>query len=138
MFYVAGIPTYVSMAELATGVVLSGVLPEQEYPEVLAREALRRWTIHSNLSLGYASSVLRSRGDVAVGLSNAGRALIERAHAVLASRRQWVLNEKGMVDQAGLTSQAESLLAATDAGSLLEVVDHIRAQFVSSTNQESQ
>jgi Polymerase beta, Nucleotidyltransferase len=138
MFYVAGIPTYVSMAELATGVVLSGVVPEQEYPEVLAREALRRWTTDSVLSLGYASSALRSRGDLAVGLSNAGRALIERAHAVLASRGQWVLNEKGMVDRAGLTSQAESLMAATDAGSLLEVVDHIRARFESSTNRGSQ
>ena len=98
---------------------------------------MRRWAIDSLLSLGYASSALRSRGDLSVGLSNAGRGLIERAHAVLASRSQWVLNEKGMVDQAGLTSQAESLMAATDAGSLLEVVDRIRALFESSTNQES-
>jgi predicted nucleotidyltransferase len=138
LFYVAGIPTYVLMGELATGVVLSGALLEPQYPEVLAREASRRWAIDSLLSLGYASSALRSRGDLSVGLSNAGRGLIERAHAVLASRGNWVLNEKGMVDQAGLTSQAESLMAATDAGSLLEVVDHIRAQFESSTNQESQ
>lgn len=101
LFYVAGIPTYVLMGELATGVVLSGVLPKPDYPEALGREALRRWTTDSVLSLGSAVSALRSRGDVVVGLSNAGRALIERAHAVLASRGYWVLNEKGIADQAG-------------------------------------
>jgi predicted nucleotidyltransferase len=132
LFYVAGIPTYVSMGELATGVVLSGVLPEPEYPEVLGQEALCRWTTDSILSLGYAASALRARGDLVVGLSNAGRALIERAHAVLASRGHWVLNEKGIVDAAGLTSEAESLMAATDAGSLLEVVDRIRAEIENS------
>jgi predicted nucleotidyltransferase len=135
MFYVAGIPTYVSMAELATGVVLSGALPKPEYPEVLAREASRRWAADSILSLGYAAAALRSRGDVAVGQSNAWRALIERAHAVLAARRHWVLNEKGMVQQAGLTSEAESLMTATDVGSLLEAVDRIGARFESSDTQ---
>lgn len=128
LFYVAGIPTYVLLAELATGVVLSGGLPKPAYPEVLANEALRRWTNDSVLSLGYAASALRSRGDIAVGISNAGRALIERAHAVLASRGQWVLNEKGIVDQAGLTFEAESLMATTDAASLLEVVERVRAE----------
>ena len=129
MFYAAGIPTYVLMGELATGIVLSGNLPEPEYPEALAREALRRWNTDAVLSLGYAASALRSRGDLVVGLSNAARALIERAHAVLASRGQWVLNEKGIVDQAGLTSEAHALMAATDARSLLDVVDRVRAEF---------
>jgi predicted nucleotidyltransferase len=128
LFYVAGIPTYVLMGELAIGVVLSGDLPKPAYPEVLANEACRRWSNDSVLSLGYAASALRSRGDLAVGMSNACRALIERAHAVLAGRRQWVLNEKGIVDQAGLTSEAESLIAATDTASLLEVVERVRAE----------
>ena len=138
LFYVAGIPTYVLMGELATGVVLSGVLPKPEYPEVLSGEAFRRWTNDSILSLGYAASALRSRGDLTVGVSNAGRALIERAHGVLANRGQWVLNEKGIVDQAGLTSQAESLIAATDAASLLEVVERIQAEIESGANQHPQ
>ena len=126
------------MGELATGVVLSGVLPKPEYPEVLASDAFRRWTNDSVLSLGYAASALRSRGDLAVGVCNAGRALIERSHAVLANRRHWVLNEKGIVDLAGLTSAAESLIAATDAASLLEVVERIRVEIESSAIQPLQ
>ena len=35
LFYVAGIPTYVLMGELATGVPLAGVLPKPDFPEAL-------------------------------------------------------------------------------------------------------
>ena len=43
LFYAAGIPTYVVMAELATDRVLLGDLPRPSYPELLAIEAGRRW-----------------------------------------------------------------------------------------------
>lgn len=105
---------------------------------IRANEAFRRWTNDSVRSLGYAASALRSRGDLAVGVSNAGRALIERSHAVLANHRHWVLNEKGIVDHAGLTPGAESLIAATDATSMLEVVERIRAEIESSAIQPLQ
>jgi predicted nucleotidyltransferase len=102
LFYAAGIPTYVVMAELATHRVLSGLLPHPTYPNALAVAAGRRWLDDAQRSLAYAASALESRGDVAVALANTGRGLIEAAHSVLARRREWVTNEKGMVAQAGL------------------------------------
>ena len=55
--------------------------------------------------------------------------MIEQSHAVLAGGGQWVLNEKGIVAQAGLSSHAELLLGASDAAALLGAVEHIRTQF---------
>ena len=128
LFYVAGIPTYVLMGELATGVLLAGVLPKPDFPEALRKEARRRWHADAVASLGYAAAALRSRSDLAIGLANATRALIEQSHAVLAGDGQWVLNEKGIVAQAGLSSHAELLLGASDAAALLGAVEHIRSQ----------
>ena len=56
LFYVAGIPTYVVMGELATGVLLAGSLPKLSYPEVLRQEAFRRWHDDAVASLGYAAA----------------------------------------------------------------------------------
>ena len=89
LFYVAGIPTYVVMAELATNRVLAGSLPRPGYPEPLAASASGRWRKDALASLGYASAALRSRRDAAVALANASRGLVEAAHSTLAYRRQW-------------------------------------------------
>src|SRR5438445_1989767 len=43
LFYLAGIPTYTVVGELALNRVLVGELPKPEYPEALALEAERRW-----------------------------------------------------------------------------------------------
>jgi predicted nucleotidyltransferase len=112
LFYVAGIPTYVVMAELATHRVLSGLLPRPGYPDALAVTAARRWHEDAQRSLAYAAAALESRSDVAVAMANTGRGLIEAAHSVLARRREWVTNEKGMVARAGL----DGLLPGVDAG----------------------
>jgi Nucleotidyltransferase domain len=128
MFYVAGIPTYVVVAELATNRVLAGDLPRPDYPDALSREAGRRWHNDALASLGYAAGALRSRGDLAVGLANASRGLIEEAHSALARRKEWVLNEKGIVGQAGLGQQARLLLSAADPEALPAVVETIIAR----------
>lgn len=122
LFYVAGIPTYVVMAELALNVTLRGVLPRPDYPEALAREAERRWADDAIAHLGYGVAALRSRGDVVVGLASGTRALVEAAHSRLAARREWVLNEKQIVERAGLTEWATLLMNATDAAELQDAL----------------
>jgi predicted nucleotidyltransferase len=131
LFYAAGIPTYVVMAELATNRVLSGDLPRPSYPEPLAAAASRRWHGDALASLGYASGALRTRDDLTVALANSSRALIEAAHSVLAQQKQWVLNEKGMVGRAGLRPQAELILTSEDTHALqiaiAEVTGHVES-----------
>jgi predicted nucleotidyltransferase len=118
LFYAAGIPTYVVMAELAINRVLAGSLPRPSYPEVLAAEAGLRWHNDALASLSYASSALRGRDNLAVALANSSRGLIEAAHSVLARQKQWVLNEKGIVARAGLAEQAGLLLEAMNIAAL--------------------
>jgi len=126
LFYVAGIPTYVVMAELATNLVLSGDLARPTYPAALADEAKRRWREDALASVAYAIAALRRRHDTTVALGNASRALIEAAHSRMARHREWVLNEKGLVDRAGLADSATLLLSAADSRELLDAIDAIR------------
>jgi predicted nucleotidyltransferase len=131
LFYAAGIPTYVVMAELALNVVLAGDLPRPRYPDVLADEAGRRWLADAMASLGYAEGAVRARGDTTVALANAARGLIEGAHGRLARRREWVLNEKGITDRAGLRDEAQRLFHASDGASLLESISWSRGRLAS-------
>jgi hypothetical protein len=126
LFYVAGIPTYVVMAELAINRVLAGHLPRVEYPDLLASEAGRRWHSDAELSLDYAARSLQRRGDPAVAMANATRGLIEAAHSVLAYRHQWVLNEKGIVARAGLGNYADHLLRARSEETLSAALTEIQ------------
>jgi predicted nucleotidyltransferase len=112
LFYVAGIPTYVVMAELALNHVLCGSLPVPEYPDPLSRSASVRWHDDAQSSLSYAMRALGDRGDVTVAFANAVRAVLEEAHSRMAARKQWVLNEKGLADAAGLAEASQLLLVA--------------------------
>ena len=127
MFYAAGIPTYVVMAELALHVVLAGELPKPEYPEALARAASRRWLTDALASLQYGEVALRDRGDVTVAMANAARGIIEAAHGCLPERKEWVLNEKGIADRAGLARDAERILGATEPEARLEAISQVRS-----------
>lgn len=124
LFDAAGIPTYVVMAELATNIVLTGELARPEYPEALAFEAARRWRADAVASLAYAEAALHNRGDRLVCVANASRGLIEEAYCRLAERREWVLNEKGMIESAGLTNEADILCGASSGD---ELSDALRA-----------
>jgi predicted nucleotidyltransferase len=130
LFYVAGIPTYVLMAELALNEVLVGDLPRPDYPDALAGEAARRWKGDAIASLSYGQAALRSRGDVVVALANTSRALVEASHGLLAEAKQWVLNEKGIVGRAGLDEEAAMLLAASEARQLALAMDRIQTRLV--------
>jgi hypothetical protein len=43
MFHLAGIPSYIVLAELAMHRVLSGELPRPDYPAVLRERASQAW-----------------------------------------------------------------------------------------------
>jgi predicted nucleotidyltransferase len=118
LFYVAGIPTYTVMGELALNAVLTGDLSPVEYPDALSESARRRWLDDARASLGYATAALASRGDTCLALANASRAIVEASHARHAARKTWVLNEKGIAAAAGLREAAELLLAASTSEEL--------------------
>ncbi len=118
LFYAAGIPTYIVMAELALNRVLHGSLTVPEYPDALSRQAGARWHDDALASLSYGTTALRYRGDVAVALANAVRAVLEEAHSRMAAQRRWVLNEKGLAEAAGLVDEIQLLFEAATAPEL--------------------
>ena len=109
--YVAGIPTYSLMAERAVARLLRGSLPAvTEFPERLTQTAPERWHYASRFSLEQAR-MRAARGDRIGTMGQAAKAVIEHAHAVLCERRAWVLNEKRIVEMAGLR-EAQALFGA--------------------------
>jgi hypothetical protein len=101
--YVAGCPTYMLRAELALGRVLHGALPDRaSYPAPLVEIAQSRWRFACAFSMEHAR-MRAERGDVVGAMGQAAKAAIENAHAVLAGKRTWVLNEKRILERAGLT-----------------------------------
>jgi hypothetical protein len=99
--YVAGIPTYVLAGELALCRVLVGELPRPSFPDTLALAAPPVWRQQGFMSL-YTAAAHAERGDVTAAVANMARAIITEAQALLAERHQWVLNEKSIVERAGL------------------------------------
>jgi hypothetical protein len=126
--YVAGVPTYSLLAERAVAVPLHGRLePIAEYPARLAEAAPARWRFNAQFSLDYALMHAR-RGDALGAVAQAAKAVIEEAHARLCERRCWVLNEKGIVQRAGLQDiqRRFSAVPATAEG-LLQWAAEVRA-----------
>lgn len=125
--YVAGVPTYSLMAERVAR-VLHGHLPRAEgYPPKLAEKAPSRWRFCSDFTLTYAR-MQAAKGDVVGTAGQAAKAVIEAAHASICSSRIWTLNEKALVDAAGLSS-THALFGAIpcDPERLVTWVDRLRA-----------
>jgi hypothetical protein len=102
--YVAGVPTYSLLAERAVGVTLRGTLaPAPAFPPRLAATAPERWRFHTAFSLDQAA-MRAARGDVTGTVGQAAKAVVEAAHALLCEQRAWVLNEKRIVERAGLAA----------------------------------
>ena len=124
--YVAGIPSCVLVGELALCEVLCGQLPWPAFPERLAELAPRLWRQQNSMTLHTAETHAR-RSDVVGVTANMGRAIIMEAQARFAERRTWVLNEKSIVEKAGLSRAAAVLLAAgPSAPELMSSVDLLR------------
>jgi hypothetical protein len=121
--YAAGAPTYMLLAELAVNHAVAGALPEAgPYPEALAEVGERRWRGHAEFSLTHAR-MRAERGDVIGTTAQAAKAVLEAAHARACRRRSWILNEKGLVERAGLGALHARFAAIPAAsGPLLEWV----------------
>jgi hypothetical protein len=99
--YVAGMATYVLVGELALGRVLVGSLPRPEFPEALRETAPAWWRRIAAGALRYAGTYA-ARDDAGACVANLGVCLLAEAQARLAARAEWALNEKGLVERAGL------------------------------------
>jgi hypothetical protein len=100
--YIAGAPTYSLMAELAVGRVIVGTLPTVDgFPSALAARGKERWTFDGQFSLDYAR-MHASQGNVIGVVGQVARAAIAVAHARLCEQKLWVLNEKRILERAGL------------------------------------
>jgi predicted nucleotidyltransferase len=123
MFHLAGIPTYVVVAELALHRVLRGSLPRPDYPDKLRIAGSQRWSADAGLTLGYARGhAVRGHATETAGLI--ATAAAQAAHAVLAGRGEWITNEKTLLDRAGLQSvDAVMSRLAADPEQLTRAID---------------
>lgn len=100
--YVAGVPTYSLMAELATCAVLRGAIQHPgAFPEKLAAAAPPRWRYQRDFTLEYARMLAR-RGAFVPAIGQVAKAILEEAHARVCAARRWTHNERRLVDQSGL------------------------------------
>ncbi|MFF7792572.1 nucleotidyltransferase domain-containing protein [Streptomyces sp. NPDC007991] len=112
MFHLAGIPTYLLVAELAINKVLRGNLPRPAaYPPALRETAPAHWHGMATATLAYAKAGHAPKGAVTQVAGAIALAATQTAHAVLAARGEWVTNEKGIVARAGLR-EVDVLLGA--------------------------
>jgi hypothetical protein len=132
--YVAGIATYVLAGELALGRVLTGELPRPRFPPKLRQTAPVAWSRLAGGALHYAA-IHAQRDDTAACLANLCQAVLATAQGRLAAAGEWILNEKRLVQRAGLDSVQDRLAQpernltqlVTDVGALLAVTDAVWA-----------
>jgi hypothetical protein len=126
--YLAGVPTYLLTAELASCRVLFGPLAAVPFPPKLAAAAPPRWRFCRSFSLDYAR-MHANRGNLVGTTGQAAKAVMEEAHAILCERGQWVCNEKRLIDAAGLAGLHPLFTQAPGApADLLRWVDLIAAR----------
>jgi predicted nucleotidyltransferase len=126
-FHLAGIPSYIVVAEVALNRILRGALQKPEYPAALRESASRTWRHTAELTLGYARSAHAAHGHLAETVGALGQAACEAAHAVLSERGEWITNEKRLLERAGLR-EVDRILAglSADPDSLTQAVDAVR------------
>ena len=102
-FHLAGIPTYMLPGELAGSRSLWGDLPRPNYPKALSESAPPFWLGRANHELDYATYWSASANPLNCAGALA-KVVLQGAHARLAYRGIWTLNEKRMVQWANLTN----------------------------------
>lgn len=122
LFHLAGVPTYIVVAELALGRVLRGELPKPDYPETLANTASERWWEEARSTLDYARGSYARMGRGTETAGAIATATCQAAHAVMAARREWVTNEKTLLDRAGLRI-VDEVIASLQPAALESVVE---------------
>ena len=127
--YVAGIATYVLAGELAVNEVLAGGLPRPSFPEPLRDSAPMLWNRLAGGALHFARVQL-GRGDVVASTANLAQAVLSVAQARLAATGEWVLNEKGIVERAGLVDAARAFADLELAAAVDRVADLLAVEWV--------
>ncbi len=107
--YLVGAPTYLLAGELAIAQPLSGELPRPAFPDALAASATARWNGTAQVGLMFAKTHAAA-GDAVGCAGMLASAVLCAAHARLAERGEWMLNEKRLVARAGL-EEVQVLLA---------------------------
>lgn len=100
-FHLAGIPTYMLVGELATGRTLLGSLPRPSFPDQLRDTAPRYWLDRAASEINYAGYWAMTENPVSCAGALA-RAVLSAAHGRMAYRGEWALNEKRLLQSAGL------------------------------------
>jgi hypothetical protein len=128
MFHLAGIPSYLVLAELSVKRVLRGSLPTPGYPVELRRHAREVWWGRADATFGYARSYHAPQGRLTQCVGLVAQAASQSAHAVLAARGEWVTNEKTLLTRAGLRRVDDFIAAAEpEPSALRDVVDRSQA-----------
>jgi predicted nucleotidyltransferase len=127
-FHLAGIPSYLVLAELSVKRVLHGALPAPQYPAALRQQARATWWARADATFGYARSGHAAAGRLAQCAGLVAQGASQAAHAILAARGEWVTNEKTLLTRSGLRP-VDELVAGTrpDPGALCDLVDRARA-----------
>lgn len=109
--HLAGFPTYTLTAEVALSKVVRGTLAiDSAFTDALRETATFRWGFQRDFSFEYARSHA-DRGNAVGALGNVTRAVLEEAHRRVCADRRWVLNEKRLLDTAGLGTVSDFLAA---------------------------
>ncbi|WUC37710.1 nucleotidyltransferase domain-containing protein [Streptomyces sp. NBC_00557] len=112
LFHLAGIPSYLVVAELAVNQVLSGTVPRPAgYPARLRATAAERWHGTARATLHYARHNHAPQGRITETAGCVATAAAQAAHGVLAARGAWVTNEKRLLERAGLR-EIDDVMAA--------------------------
>jgi len=127
-FHLAGVPTYIVLAEVAGNKLLAGDLPAElsppRYPDALRAAASRGWWSSAQATLDYGRGAYAERGRITETAGTIAVAACQAAHAVAAAAGRWVTNEKTLLDRTGLRAVDEILAGLTpDAGALTRAVD---------------
>jgi predicted nucleotidyltransferase len=130
LFHLAGIPTYLIVAELAVNRVLRGDdLPcPRGYPPELRVSASARWYGTARATLAYAKAQHAPAGRLTEVTGALATAAMQTGHAVLAARGEWVTNEKRLLERAGLRGVDDFVVGARrDPASLVSLVSDVEA-----------
>jgi predicted nucleotidyltransferase len=115
--YVVGAPTYLPVGELALCRPIAGELPRPGFPDALAETAPVRWRGRASVCLMFA----HSHTDAVASTGMLAQAALCVAHARLAERREWVLNEKRLIECAELDAVGP-LIRTGDADAIAELL----------------
>jgi hypothetical protein len=123
--FLAGFPTYMLAGELAINKVLVGDLPRTTFPAALRESAPPRWRDRARFSVRIAA-VYAHTGEVVQFGGLIAKATVETAHARLAERGEWALNEKRIVSRGGVR-EVEYHMAALGARTpeLLDTLERV-------------